>query len=106
MASSTSVDFALAVRAIGRELRRRGLHVPSFRSPPRLVGVTRTLRRVPTGAVVAVQLKDRPWVAVLSDMIEGAIVANDLRPPLADRLRTDLWLAVGSHVEHPGRQVA
>jgi hypothetical protein len=106
MASSTSVDFALAVRAIGRELRRRGLHVPSFRSPPRLVGVTRTLRRVPTGVVVAVQLKDRPWVAVLGDMVEGAVVANELRPPHADRLRTDLWQALDVRSDESGKRVA
>jgi hypothetical protein len=32
-------------------------------------------------------------------MIEGVVVANELRPPQADRLRTDLWQAVG--VEWP-----
>jgi hypothetical protein len=27
-------------------------------------------------------------------MIEGVVVANGLRPPAADRLRTDLWVAL------------
>jgi hypothetical protein len=28
---------------------------------------------------------------VLGDMIEGVVAANDLPPPAATRLRTDLW---------------
>ena len=28
-------------------------------------------------------------------MIEGVIVANALAPPLADRVRAELWMAVG-----------
>ena len=47
------------------------------------------------GAVVAVQLKGRPWQAVLGDMIEGVVVANALQPPHADRLRNELWSVVG-----------
>lgn len=45
--------------------------------------------------MVAVQVRGRPWGAVVADMIEGVVVANDLRPPQADRLRTDLWKAIG-----------
>lgn len=106
MTGSTSVEFALAVRAIGRELRRQGLVVPSFRSPPRLVGVNRTLRRHPGGAVVAVQLRGRPWVAVLGDLIEGAVVVNRLAPPQADALRTALWDVVDGHAGPGQRAVA
>jgi hypothetical protein len=91
----TTLDFAHAARVLGREARRRGLVAPSFRSPPRIVGVDRSMRRYPTGATVAVQLKDRPWMAVLSDMIEGVVVANRLQPPHADRLRSELWKVVG-----------
>jgi hypothetical protein len=29
-------------------------------------------------------------------MIEGVVVANALGPPLADRLRSDLWAAIES----------
>lgn len=92
----TTLDFAHAARALGREARRRGLVAPSFRSPPRIVGVDRSMRRYPKGATVAVQLKGRPWMAVLSDMIEGVVVANRLQPPHADRLRTELWKVVGA----------
>lgn len=94
-ANRTALDFAHAARVLGREARRRGLLAPSFRCPPRLVGVQRSVRRYANGAVVSVQLKGRPWPAVLGDMIEGVIVANRLQPPHADRLRTELWEAAG-----------
>jgi hypothetical protein len=41
--------------------------------------------------VVAIRLRDRPWVAVLGDMIEGVIVANRLGGADATRARTALW---------------
>lgn len=96
--SQTTLDFAHAARLLGREARRRGLVAPSFRCPPRIVGVQRSVRRHRTGAVVAVQLKGRPWLAVLADMIEGVVVANELDPQRAARLRTDLWAAAGGEV--------
>jgi hypothetical protein len=68
--------------------------VPGFRCPPRVVGVHRTLRRQPNGVVVAVQVRGRPWFVVVADMIEGVVVANGLRPPAADLLRTELWCAL------------
>jgi len=94
MESSTTAAFAHAARTLAQEARRRGLLAPSFRCPPRLVGADRTLRRRPGGAVVAVRLRGRPWPAVLADMIEGVIAANGLSPPLATRVRTDLWETV------------
>ena len=94
-ANQTSLDFAHAARALGREARRRGLIAPSYRCPPRIVGVDRSVRRHPKGVVVSVQLKGRPWMAVLGDMIEGVIVANGLHTPQADRVRNELWNVVG-----------
>ena len=94
--NQSALDFAHAARVLGREARRRGLVAPSYRSPPRIVGVQRSLRRFAKGgATVAVQLKGRPWPAVLGDMIEGVVVANGLRSPQADRLCDELWRAVG-----------
>ena len=90
----TTVQFANAARSLAREARSRGLVAPSFRSPPRIVGVQRSLRRYPGGAAEAVQLKGRPWVAVVGDMIEGVVVANSLVPPHSDRLRSELWQSV------------
>ena len=95
--NQSALDFAHAARLLGREARDRGLVAPSYRCPPRIVGVQRSLRRFPKGgATVAVQLKGRPWLAVLGDMIEGVVVANSLKPPHADRLRNELWQAVGA----------
>lgn len=91
MDSSITVRFAHAARTLTGEARRRGLVGPSFRCPPRLSGVDRTLRRRPEGAVVAVRLRGRPWHVVLGDMIEGVVVVNGLPPPQATRLRTELW---------------
>ena len=102
--AASTVDFAAAARTLTREARRRGLVGPSFRCPPRLVGVDRTLRRHGDGVVVSVRLRGRPWVAVLADMIEGVVVTNRLQPPHADRLRNELWAATGmAAVERPGR---
>jgi hypothetical protein len=44
--------------------------------------------------VVAVALRDRPWPAVVADMIEGVVAANRLAGVRADRARTALWAAV------------
>jgi hypothetical protein len=88
---STTVQFAGAARLIASETHRFGLDAPSFRSPPRVVGVERTVKRREHGGVVAVALRDRPFVAVLADMIEGVIVINRLVAPEADQMRTALW---------------
>jgi len=93
--AATSLRFASAARTLGVAARRRGLQMPGFRSPPRLAGAERTLRRRRDGSsVVAIRLRDRPWVAVLGDMIEGVIVTNRLGGADATRARTALWSAL------------
>jgi hypothetical protein len=94
-ASANTVDFASAARSLTAAARRRGLVGPSFRCPPRLVGVDRTLRRHGEAVTIAVRVRGRPWVAVLADMIEGVVVANRLQPPQADRVRAELWSVCG-----------
>jgi hypothetical protein len=87
--------FAHAARNLGVQSRRLGLDAPSFRSPPRLGGVYRTIRRRPDGgAVVAVVLRGRPWPAVLADLIDGVVAANQLGGAAADRARSSLWEAM------------
>jgi hypothetical protein len=44
--------------------------------------------------VVSVVVRDRPWVAVQADMIEGVVAANLLTGAGADRARTALWNAL------------
>jgi hypothetical protein len=93
---SPVLRFAEAVRALGMEARRNGLRMPGFRSPPRLTGVDRSVRRrADGGATIAVVVRGRPWAAVMADMVEGVLVANGLSGAPADRARSKLWSAVG-----------
>jgi hypothetical protein len=95
MESGNAIEFARAARTLTNESRRRGLVGPSYRCPPRIVGVDRSLRRHADGVVVSVKLRGRPWAAVIADMIEGVVVANQLDAPQAFRLRAELWAALG-----------
>jgi len=86
-----AVQFAAAVRSVALEARRLGLEVPGFRSPPRLPGADRTLRRRAGAApAVAVRVTGRPFAAVVADLVEGVVVANGLAGPAADRARRRL----------------
>lgn len=91
---STSLRFAHAVRTLSESARLQGLDVPIFRTPPRRTGAVRTIRRNRRGATVAVLVADRPWTAVLADMIDGIVVVNDLHGARAIRCRTALWSAL------------
>ena len=68
-----------------------GLVAPSFRSPPAVPGVDRTLRRHldGSGAVVAVRLWGRSFAAIRSDMVAGVLAANGVERGSVDagRLR-------------------
>ena len=103
MEPATTLRFAATARLIARELQRRRLRVPGFRSPPRLRGVDRTLRRYAagSGATVAVRVKGRAWVAVLADMIEGVVAANRLSGAPADEVRAALWAVAGYEPSSP-----
>ncbi|MDG2427385.1 MAG: hypothetical protein P8M16_03065 [Acidimicrobiales bacterium] len=89
-----AIWFAEAARSIGGAARLRGLEVPTFRSPPSMTGVQRTIRRCGTSATVSVVVRGRPWAAVLADMVEGVVVVNGLDSRRADTVRAALWLAV------------
>jgi hypothetical protein len=80
---------------LGAAARASGLVVPAFRSPPRVKGASRTLRRYPGGAVVSVKLRDRTYVEVVDDMIDGVLVTNRVGPEAGVRLRKAFQLALG-----------
>ena len=86
--------FAATARTLGDVARSVGLTVPAFRSPPRIEGVSRSLRRYPGGTVVSVRIRNRPLEAVTADMVEGVIVTNRLGGDAALRARTLLTEAV------------
>jgi hypothetical protein len=93
--------FSQAARRLGAAARAAGLVVPAFRSPPRVAGARRTLRRYPGGAVVAVQLKGRPFADVAADMVEGVLVVNRLAGDAGTRMRPVLAESVEPSVRHP-----
>jgi hypothetical protein len=92
--------FSQAARRLGAAARAAGLVVPAFRCPPRLTGARRTLRRYPGGAVVAVQLKGRPFADVVADMVEGVLVVNRLEAEAATRMRPVLAKAAEPPAQH------
>jgi hypothetical protein len=95
----TSLRFARLARSLAEAARAQGLRAPTFRSPPRLAGVTRSIVRRGPAVTVAVALRDRPWPAVVADMVEGVVAANRLAAVRADRARAALWAAVAEGSE-------
>jgi hypothetical protein len=94
-AGGASLRFARAARVVADAARAEGWLVPGFRSPPRLAGVERTVRRrADGGAVVAVRVRGRPWAAMAADLIEGVVVTNRLTGADAHRCRVRLWEAL------------
>ena len=106
-----TVMFAEAARVLAAAARSHGLVAPSFRTPPRLLGLDRTVRRRPQGGSIAVRVRGRPWPAVVADMIDGIVALNRLDSIRANRVRADLWDAavadsarlVGDHATGPRR---
>ena len=90
-----ATGFAAMARFLAAESREAGLAVPAFRSPPRVAGVARTIRRLGDGAIVAIQIRGRDADAVVTDMIEGIVIANRLDPSAAGAVRDRLRAAVG-----------
>ena len=70
--------FAWTSRALADAAARLGMVAPSFRSPPAVPGVDRTLRwhLDGGGAVVAVRLWGRSFAAIRADMVDGVLAAN------------------------------
>ena len=92
---ASATRFSETVRTVVTVSRRRGLRPPVFRSPPRLAGVDRTIRRQHNGSVVvAVRRGERPIGAVQADVIEGVVAANGLQGAAADKFRHAAWAAL------------
>ena len=90
-----SFQFSTACRSLSAAARAAGLQAPSFRSPPGVEGATRTIRRRGrTAAVLSVAIHGRPTEVILSDLVEGVVVANRLEGTEAIRARSLLWEAV------------
>jgi hypothetical protein len=81
-------------RFLAAESRQQGLTVPAFRSPPRVSGASRTIRRLRDGAVVSVQIRGRTAEQVAADMIDGIMITNRLAPAAEAQVREMLLAAV------------
>ena len=72
-------EFADVVRQLMAAAAATGMRMPSFRSPPRLPQLDRSIRWVDSEkAIVAVRRGQRTADAVVADMIEGVVAANRL----------------------------
>jgi hypothetical protein len=88
---TTAVHFANAARVLANAARLLDLAAPGFRSPPRLDDADRSLRGRGADAVISVRLAHRPWPAVLADLVDGVVAANELGGSAAGRARAALW---------------
>ena len=88
--------FAEAVRVLGQAARRRRARpCPGSAARPGWPAPSaRSRRHRGGGATVAVTIRERPFQAVVADMIEGIVVANQLDGTAATRARTALWEAL------------
>jgi hypothetical protein len=101
----SSLRFADAARVLTAAAAGLGLVVPTFRSPPRLSGAVRTIRRYARAgddAVIAITVRDRAFADVLADMVEGVVVTNRLTGAEAVRVRT----ALAAALREPGMAAA
>lgn len=98
-----TLRFARAARVVGEAVGPLGLVAPGFRAPPARRGVDRAIRRTPSGAVVSVRVRGRPFEAVMADMVEGVLVANGLERDEAARARVRLLQALGDLAGDPDR---
>jgi len=91
---SEAIGFNDAVRVVAEEARGLGLVVPGFRSPPRLPGADRTIRRSAGAPIVAVRVRGRPFADVVADVVAGVLVANGVTGRAEWRVRRRLLAAV------------
>lgn len=90
----SSLEFARAARQISQAARMARYEVPAFRSPPKVPRCRRSLKRRTDGSItVSIQIKGRPFAAIVADMVEGVLAANELTRADADRLADMLWEA-------------
>jgi hypothetical protein len=93
-------QFSGLARRVGEQARGLGLVPPGFRTPPKVAGVDRTLRRTADGSggdvVVSVRLAGRGVADVAADLVEGVVAANGLAGDDAARVRTALLAAIST----------
>ena len=86
--------FTSLVLMLSTWARNHAMQPPQYRSPPRTLGVTRSLRRSSGGRpVISIRLRGRARSEVVRDMVDGLLAVNPepgpVRgvPPSAARVR-------------------
>lgn len=95
MTAATVVHFAQAARLLRLQCQERGLIAPSFRSPSRAEGSTRSIKYAARCPVIAVTTRDRDIHDVYDDMIEGVIHVNTEALPTPEHRQ-----AMREHLHH------
>lgn len=89
---ANAVSFAAIGRVLTDQALTLGVSAPSFRSPPRIPGVRRSVTRNRDGSVtVSVIVSRRPLSAVVADMIDGLVLTSGLKADEARSLYDELW---------------
>lgn len=97
MAESYSVNFVSVVRTLGRIANQREFISPSFRCPPPSAKFQRSMRNLGEGEItISIVIRERPWLAVLADIVEGFVIANKSLERESE-LRNLLWDSIASN---------
>ncbi len=89
---ANAMSFAAVGRVLTDQALAQGVTAPSFRSPPRIPGVRRSVTRNRDGSItVSVIVSRRPLSAVIADMIDGVVLTSGLRADEARALYDTLW---------------
>jgi len=80
-------------RTVAAASHQCGLRVPGFRTAPVRAGSWRAIKRYANGScLVSVVIQGRTEAAVLADMIDGVVAANQLAGAGAEDVRRRLML--------------
>ena len=97
MAESYSIKFLKVIRTLERIAGQRGFVAPSFRCPPPSAKFQRSIKKLDNDKVtISIVARDRPWLAVLADIVEGFVIANSSSERESE-LRNLLWDSIASN---------
>ena len=99
LSEAPSMRFAVTARVVVEACRQEGIDVPAFRTPPKTQGIDRAIRRSKLGVIVSVRIISRPFLAVVADLVEGAVICNQFVGSQASSLRNVLWTRIVENLQ-------
>lgn len=99
LSEAPSMRFAVAARVVVEACHAEGIEVPAFRTPPKTKGIDRAIRRSELGSIVSVRIIGRPFLAVIADLVEGAVICNQFAGSQASSLRNVLWIQIVENLQ-------